>query len=137
MSFVTAPASAIPFPGVGALIDLGVIVTEIMEYRHKFGLPLTDSEDFNNLNEEMRKRLVRYGATTAAQVALIVGIEIGLELGAEEVVKYIPFAGTILASAISAGFMTKYLISCINDMEEIALHIWDSIARESGRIKLT
>ena len=131
MAVITAPASAIPVPVLGAVIDLALIIKEVAEYRKQFGLPADDSEEFEKLDEEYKKRILRYSIKTAMQLALEIGSGIGLKLGAEEVVKYIPFAGTILATAISAGFMSHYLICCIDEMEEVALQIWD---RKTGVI---
>ncbi|CAB4034565.1 Hypothetical predicted protein [Paramuricea clavata] len=131
MAAATAPSSAIPIPGVGAAVDLALIVEEVVQYRKLFGLPGNDSEEFKKLDEALKGRLLRYSIKTAMKLAAEIASELALELGVEEVVKYIPIAGTILACAISATLTSRYLIRCINELEEVALLIMDT---ETARV---
>lgn len=125
MALATAPASAIPVPLVGAAIDIGLILEETIQYREQFGLPAPDSIEFDKLDINYQERIKKYCFLSAAKIVTEIAGEGVAELGAGEVAKFIPIAGTIIACAISAGFTSHYLIRCINDLEEIALKIWD------------
>ena len=51
-------------------------------------------------------------------------------LAAGEAAKYIPFVGIGIAGSISFAFTLRYLLRCINDLERVALAIWDEEASQ-------
>ena len=129
----SASTSAIPVPGVGAIVDLAVIFSETRLYRKQFGIPADESKEFKNMNDVLRKKVLNFSCTTVAKMSSEIAADATLKLGAEEVTKYIPIAGTIIASTISFGFTSSYLVRCINALEDVALKIWDGeVARSTN-----
>lgn len=122
---VAAGTSLIPLPGIGAALDLAIIVEEVMLYIKLFGLPGNDSVEFKKLDEALQNRLFKYSIKTAMKLTAEIMSEFTLELGVEEVVKYIPIAGTILSCALSVTFTSRYLIRCIDELEKVALLIME------------
>ena len=125
LAAATAPASAIPFPGIGAVLDVSVIIVEIKNYRNYFGLPSEDSREFEILDKRFKENIIKVSVKSAVQLGIEIASTIAIEVGAGEVAKYIPVAGTIISSAISTAAMTKYLFGCIDEFLEAALQIWD------------
>lgn len=123
---MTAPTSAIPVPGVGAVLDLAVIFNETRDYREILGIPVNESDEFKKIRKDLQKRVLKYGCTSALKLAAEIAGEATLKLGAEEVAKYIPVAGSIIACAISAAFTGAYLNRAIDELEGVALEIWDA-----------
>ena len=118
MAAATGPASAIPLPGIGAVVDVGVIIHQIQQYPKYFGLPSEDSPEYEMLDIRFKQRMIK-------NISIEIGSSIAVEAGAGEIAKYIPVAGTALAYAISTATMTKYLFGCIDEFLEAALQIWD------------
>ncbi|XP_028404176.1 interferon-inducible GTPase 5-like [Dendronephthya gigantea] len=129
LATAVAPANAIPIPLLGASLNIALIVEETSQYRELFGIPPRNSATFNNLDEEFKTKVIKSCYSNAAQLVAAIASECGTELGAEEVAKLVPIAGVIMATAISAFFTSRYLFACINELEEIALQIWNETVR--------
>ncbi len=71
------------------------------------------------------KRSIKEFTSTVVTKAL------GLMIGVEEISKYIPIIGVVIASSVGFAVTLHYLIRCINELEEAAIAVWDNAAKRS------
>ena len=50
---------------------------------------------------------------------------------AQYVSKYTPIVGPVIAGTISFVLTLRYLRRCVNELEEVALAVWDEAAKQS------
>ena len=126
MATISAGASAIPIPGVGAAIDFALIRGTIMAYYIQLGLNNTTSEERALLDKKYNDIIDRYKSSST-----VVTKALGLMVGVEEISKYIPIIGVVIASSVGFAVTLHYLIRCINELEEAAIAVWDNAAKRS------
>ena len=132
MATISAGASAIPIPGVGAAIDFAVIRGTIMAYYIQLGLNNTTSEERALLDKKYNDIIDRYKSSSVKEFAsTVVTKALGLMVGVEEISKYIPIIGVVIASSVGFALTLHYLIRCINELEEAAIAVWDNAAKRS------
>ena len=136
MATVSAATGAIPVPGVGGFIDAVLIRGAIMTFFRQLGLNDTSSKERDLLDKKYTDIIDRYrslAGSTKKFVATLVGKSLGVALGIEEVSKYIPIIGIVIASSISFAYTLRYLLKAINELEEAAVAVWDTAAKRSVR----
>ncbi len=132
MATISAGAGAIPIPGVGGAIDFALIRGTIMSYYIQLGLNDTTSEERALLDKKYNDIINRYKSGSVKEFAsTIVTKALGLMIGIEEISKYIPIIGVVIASSVGFAFTLRYLIRCINELEEAAIAVWDNAAKRS------
>ena len=132
MATISAGAGAIPIPGVGAVIDFALIRGTIMAYYIQLGLINTTSEERALLDKKYNDIIDRYKSSSVAKFgSTVVTKALGLMVGVEEISKYIPIIGTVIASSVGFAVTLHYLIRCINELEEAAIAVWDNAAKRS------
>lgn len=122
VAVVSAVAGAIPIPGLGALVDIPIMVGELMEYRRQFCL--TDERLQIDMIKTSKSRIAldlikKYGVY-CAQLALVLAGDEALE----SFVKVgIPLIGSIISGALSYTFtvaaLRKLLNEVVNDAERL------------------
>ena len=124
----SAGVNAVPVPVVGSAFNLAVVFEEIHNYRRQFGLPDKGSKEFEALNKESSTVLFKYVFVNESWTSIA---EVALELGLEEITKFIPIAGPLLSSAMSFFMVYHFLHKCINNLEKVALDIWDETVQNN------
>ena len=135
MATVSAGTGAIPIPVIGGVIDTALIGGTIMSCYRKFGLHNTTPEALALLDQKYREIITRYHFRSAGELVFTAATKtVGLILGVEEVSKFIPIIGMVIASSISFAFTLRYLLRSINELEEAAIAVWDNAAKQSVQI---
>ncbi len=139
VALASAAAAAIPLPGVSIAADIGLLVEEIIHYKMQLGLdsgslsklsreldiPMSSIQDILsqavptvalvNVNNYVLQMLARYAAGAAA----------------EEVARFIPVVGTVVASGISFETTRRALNGCLRELKEGALMILEEKIKQS------
>ena len=132
MATVSAATGVIPIPGVGGAIDAVLIGGTITVYYRQFGLNNTTPEELEVLDKKIKEIIERYHIRSAAELASTVATKtFGIMLGVEEVSKFIPIIGMVIAGSISFAFTLRYLLRSIKELEEAAMAVWDNAAERS------
>ena len=127
---LSGAASGIPVPVLGSVVDFVLIRGTVTAYYVQLGLNNTTSEERDMLDKKYREIIDKYSPGTVKEFASnAVSKTMGVIFGVEEVSKYIPFIGVVIASSISFAFTLKYLISAVNELEETAIAVWDNAAK--------
>ncbi|XP_028404390.1 interferon-inducible GTPase 5-like isoform X1 [Dendronephthya gigantea] len=129
---VSGGAGAIPFPGIGCAIDVVIIKATLNMNFRAFGLENTAPEAFELLEKKFKDVITRYQMSSAVDLIKSFGAKaaVGL-LGAEQVSKFIPFIGLAIAGSLSFAATFYFLNQSIDEMEEVALVIWDNAFERS------
>ncbi|XP_028404307.1 interferon-inducible GTPase 5-like isoform X2 [Dendronephthya gigantea] len=129
---VSGGAGAIPFPGIGCAIDVVIIKATLSMNFRAFGLQNTAPEAFELLEKKFKDVITRYQMSSAVDLIKSFGAKaaVGL-LGAEQVSKFIPFIGLAIAGSLSFAATFYFLNQSIDEMEEVALVIWDNAFERS------
>ncbi|CAB4016205.1 interferon-inducible GTPase 5-like [Paramuricea clavata] len=129
---ISAGAGAIPIPCVGGVIGTILITGTMMVYYRQLGLNNTTAEERALLDEKYRGIIERYQSRSPNDVVSILSTKaLTVIVGVEEVSKYIPLIGLAIASSIGFALTLRYLLKCINELEEAAIAVWDNAAKRS------
>ena len=123
-------AAIVPVPGLSIAVDLGLITAEITFYRSQLGLPEEGSERFENLDVQLQERVSKFCFTTAVQVGTLLAA-FSAESVIEEVTRFIPFIGSVIAGSMSFCTTYYFLQRSLKELEETAMMVLDDIAARS------
>ena len=130
MATISARNGAIPIPGRGAVLDAKLIRDTIEDYHGQLGLHNVTSDTFEQFNKyEKVLQIYKFQSDEELVSSLNSGAH-GLRK-VQEVSKYIPILGTVIAGSISFRLMLRYLKRCVNELEVVALAVWDDAAKRS------
>lgn len=131
VAIASAATNMIPIPGVGAAVNISLIYGTIMHYYRTFGLNDVKSENLNILNKKLREIIRRYQFKSVSDLARVLATKkiMLLMSGVDQISKYIPAIGTVIAGSISFAMTLGYLTKCVNDLEKAALAVWDNAAK--------
>ena len=128
----SAVAALPPIPGVSAAADIAMILKELKLYRSKLGLPDETSDTFKMLTDTTQAKVtiassfVQLAAKSAGWLA-----PYATEAAAEEGARiFLPFIGSVIASALSFGTTYLALKDCLKTMEDAALAVLNEAAKE-------
>ncbi len=136
---LSAAAAVIPLPGVSISADIGLLVEEIIHYKKQLGL---DSKSLSELSRELNlpmssiEEMLSQALPTVALVnvsryVLQMLARYAVGAVAKEVARFIPIAGTLVASRISFETTRQTLNVCLGDMKAGALMILDEKIKQS------
>ncbi|XP_028404337.1 interferon-inducible GTPase 5-like [Dendronephthya gigantea] len=132
VAVVSAGSGAVPVPGLGCVLDLILIGGTIRNYYRAFGLGNTTPEELELLNKHYRDIIKRYGLTSVLAIFKSAGTKTALVLlSVEEVSKFIPILGLVIAGSASFATSLYFLNRSVNEMEEVALAVWDNAAERA------
>ncbi|CAB4036457.1 interferon-inducible GTPase 5-like, partial [Paramuricea clavata] len=127
---ISARNGVIPIPGRGAVLDAELIRDTIEDYHRQLGLHDVTSDTFEEFNK-YEKVLQIYKFQSDEELLLSLNSESHGLRKVQEVSKYIPILGTIIAGRISFVLMSRYLERCVDELEVVALAVWDDAAKRS------
>ena len=123
-------AAIVPVPGLSIAVDLGLLTAEITFYRSQLGLPEEGSERFENLDVQLQERVSKFCFTTAVQVGTLLAA-FSAESVIEEVTRFIPFIGSVIAGSMSFSTTYYFLQRSLKELEKTAMMVLDDIAARS------
>ncbi|CAB4003800.1 interferon-inducible GTPase 5-like, partial [Paramuricea clavata] len=127
---ISARNGVIPIPRWGAVLDAKLIRDTIEEYHIRLGLHDITSDTFEEFNK-YEKVLQIYKFQSDEELLLSLNSEAHGLRKVQEVSKYIPILGTLIAGSISFVLMSRYLERCVDELEVVALAVWDDAAKRS------
>ena len=104
---LSGAAAAIPIPGLSFTVDTGLVLKELIFYRARLGLSKTGSAEFAKLHFTTRGLLAPYAAEAAI----------------EEVTRYVPVFGLVIASGMSFCATYFALSKLLTNVEEAAKQV--------------
>ena len=137
MATVSAANGAVPIPALGGLIDVMLLRGTITSYFRKLGLHDITFEERDLLDKKYSEIIDRYKSLFKFPKEFIasMGKSLSLLLGIPQVTKYVPIVGIAMASSVSFAVVLRYLIKSINELEEVAMAVWESTAKRSVTAK--
>jgi len=128
-ALVSAVGAAVPVPGIGLAIDLGVLMQMLDETNVAFGLTPAQIDDLAPVQRlQVRKVIETLGASTAGrtitrELLLALLRTTARRIAARSPLKVIPFAGPLLAGALSYSAVRligeRHVSECIAARREI------------------
>jgi hypothetical protein len=122
-------AAIVPVPGVDVAADIGLLLTLLPDINRRFGLA---PEQINQYDPQVKmfiaNLIIQIGTKVVGQVLtkeIIMQLlkRVGIRVTAQQIVKYIPFAGQAAAAVLSFGAMKllgdQHVRECYNLAREI------------------
>jgi hypothetical protein len=128
---ISAGTGVMPLPGVGGVVDSALLVGTIHIYFRQLGLKETPSINRSFLNEKYREIIDKYISSTMKDIVFNVAASLGTLTALEEICKYIPLIGLGIAMGVGFAKTLRYLIKTINELEEVAMAVWENAAKRS------
>ena len=125
--------AAIPVPGLSIAVDAALIFSEIREYIAQLGIPLEGSKIFEAVSFVTQKAIVDMHLTfsTKAGILSLFAREAATGVAAEEITRFIPVVGSVVASTLSFGCTILFLRSCLKKIEKVALVVLEEANQRS------
>ena len=135
MATLSAAGGAIPIPGVGGVLDIVLIRCTVKAYCKQLGLNNSTTEEIALLDTKYKEIIQRYESIISAKelASSVVTKASGIMIGVEEISKYIPIFGIVIASSAAFALTLRYLLSAVAELEEAAIAVWDNAANLSIR----
>ena len=101
-----------------------------MDYYRRLGLHDITSDNFERFNE-FKGVLQRYHFQSGEELCLPLESELRAARESQGFSKYIPILGTIIAGRILFRRTLRYLLRCVDELEEVALAVSDEAVKPS------
>ena len=131
---ISAVNGAIPLPEKRDARDAILVKDTVTDYYKQLGIPDLTPDNFERFHE-FEGILRRYNFQPNKQAILSLASQADRSRKVQDVCKYIPIVGTTIAGSISFALMLRYLVRCVNKLEELALAVWDEAAKKNKSIK--
>ena len=129
-AIVSACVAAVPVPGLSVVFDFGIILKEGSFYFKQLGLDdksLKARAEEMSIEVEQLIKIVRREFPQALSLNYVRTIAVGgihaVSIGVEEVSRFIPVIGSLIAAPISLATTRYILMSMIDRMESIFLEL--------------
>ena len=123
----------IPVPVLSIAVDTALIISEIRFYRSMLGIPEEGTAEFlvlkAPLQQCIRETCANMTSTKGVQALLS---RFAAEQAAEEVSRWIPILGSVLAGSLSFTCTYKCLDHCLNTMKVTALEVMNNALNIPG-----
>ncbi|XP_046843662.1 uncharacterized protein LOC124437779 [Xenia sp. Carnegie-2017] len=100
----------------GPVFNIVVVWNEVSFYCHQFGLPIVGSDKFKALKKKSSDVILKYSSINLETLVKDYGMN-------SDFITF-PWTETLLESWY--GRVHEFLSKCINDLEKVALNIWDA-----------
>ena len=84
--------------------------------------------------DEFEDILRRFNFQSNEQVNFSLESEADRSRKVQDVCEYIPTVGTTIAGSISFALTLHYLLRCVNELEELAVAVWDEAAKNDRSV---
>ena len=122
----SAAVAAAPVPGLSLAFDTALLIKEINFFKSQLSIPKENSEEFRRTTPEIKAKILKFCVTSAVQIGRLL-IPYAASSAVEEVARYIPFVGNVIAAKISFATTIYFLNNCLSELEETALNVLDKI----------
>ena len=117
---VSAAAATVPIPALSVAVDIKLIIDEVSFYRSQLCLPPVESRRFLELNVYTQECIRGLCFQNASQVAAFLA-PYATEAGVEEVIRFVPVIGQVLAGGLSFAATYGALKYCLHRVKGVAL----------------
>ena len=130
---VSAGVAVIPIPGASYGVDIALVTYEINQFLAQLGIPKEGSQMFEILGDTTKKQVVSLylNFASAAGIASFFAKEASTEVAAEEVARFIPYLGSVIAGTLSFASTLAVLRVALNRIEAVALVVLEDAAQRS------
>ena len=130
---VSAGVAVIPIPGASYGVDIALVTYEINQFLAQLGIPKEGSQMFEILGDTTKKQVVSLylNFASAAGIASFFAKEASTEVAAEEVARFIPYLGSVIAGTLSFASTLAVLRVALNRIEAVALAVLEDAAQRS------
>ena len=130
---VAAAASAVPIPGLDWAVDAALLSKLIPEINNEFGLTPAQLDRLNpKKREQVQKAVTLVGSVLIGKfisrdLVIKAATKIGMRLTTKQLVKYVPFAGQIVAAAVGYAAIRylgeAHLKDCVRVAQQAQLEV--------------
>ena len=138
-AIVSAIVAAVPVPGLFIVVDAGIIIEEGSFYYEQLGLDdksLKERAGAMSIEVKSLIKIVRKVFPHEFDLSFVKALAVGgIHAGAmilEEVSRFIPFIGSVIAAPISLATTRYLLVKIIDKMESVSLELTKSTCHFSG-----
>ena len=128
---LSSAGAVIPVPGLSIAVDLTLLTKEVSLYKSQLGLPEENSFEFRRMTPQNQEKVRKFCFTSAVQIANLVAAY-GASSAVEEVTRYIPVLGSVIAGGISFSSTYYFLQQCLKELEKTANDYLDEINTRIG-----
>ncbi|KXJ25281.1 interferon-inducible GTPase 5 [Exaiptasia diaphana] len=125
----SAAGAIVPIPGLSIALDLGLILNEVKFYKSQLGIPDEGSERFQTLHADTQDQIKRICIDGVAIRSLM--STFATESAVEEVARFIPFIGSVIAGSLSFAGTYYVLGQCLEKIEALAIKVLEEAAQSS------
>ncbi|KAJ7360133.1 Interferon-inducible GTPase 5-like [Desmophyllum pertusum] len=118
------------FPEVSIGADLALIMKEISFYKSQLGLPDSGSPRFAMLSVDTQGEVKAISAMLTSMTHVGLMTAYASEQAAEEITRFIPFVGQLIAGAMSFVSTYLFLKHCLEKMEKTALLVLREVLKD-------
>lgn len=136
-STISAASSAVPIPGTDIATDIAILLEMLPAINKCFGLGPEQIEGMDNNSKAIIYSLIKKAGTTAIgsiitkEIIMVLLKRVGARVAAKQILKFIPFLGTIASASIGFGAMKYVGNNHVDECYNIALNY----LKEKGIIK--
>ena len=123
--------AVIPVPGLSIVADITFLTLEMKLYRSQLGLPEKNSPKFLRMTVENQAKVRKFCITTAAEFAKRLN-SYAKSSAVEEVARYIPIVGILMAGSISFYTTYYFLRDSLDELEKTAMDYLDEVNTKVG-----
>jgi len=126
-------ASAVPVPGLDWAVDAAMLSKLIPEINNEFGLTLQQLDSLNPKKREQVQKAVTLvgsvliGKLISRELVIKAATKIGMRLTTKQLVKYVPFAGQIVAATVGYAAIRylgeEHMKDCIRVAQKAGLAV--------------
>ena len=129
----SAAVAFVPIPGLSYGVDIALVTYEINQYLAQLGIPKEGSQIFEILGDATKKQVVSLylNFASAAGIASFVGRGASSVVAAEEVARFIPYIGSVIAGSLSFAGTFAVLRVALDRIEVVALAVLEDAAQRS------
>ena len=113
-------------PGLSVFVDLTLLTREIELYKSQLGLPEKNSNEYERMTEEMKRKTARYLFLTTIEIARLIA-PYNAQAIFEEGVRLVPILGEFVKMSTSYAFTYHFLRYSLNEMKEIVMEAADNL----------
>ena len=129
----SAAVAFVPIPGLSYGVDIALVTYEINQYLAQLGIPKEGSQIFEILGDATKKQVVSLylNFASAAGIASFLGRGASSVVAAEEVARFIPYIGSVIAGSLSFAGTFAVLRVALDRIEVVALAVLEDAAQRS------
>ena len=122
MAAASTAGAVAPVPGLSMALDIAMIISELRLYQSQFGLPKKGSREFQRMTHENQEKIQRFCSSNQQEIVSLLGAYV-TKGAVEELVRFIPLVGPVIAGGISFTSTYNFLKEVLKKLKQTALDV--------------